>query len=121
MESVLLELVERGLIESDEEEIYLSPKGQELFKGLTEGDLPRLASVESWTEGVWFDLISRNIMTPARFRQLPNLLAISHQPSARQIPERLARDAFEQNFHAYARRVRRHPSSDKSRQRKKSV
>src|SRR3546814_10651345 len=39
----------------------------DLFKGLTEGDLPRLASVESWTEGVWFDLISRNIMTPARF------------------------------------------------------
>ncbi len=113
MESVLLELVERGLIESDEEEIYLSPKGQELFKGLTEGDLPRLASVESWTEGVWFDLISRNIMTPARFRQLPNLLAIRDQPSARQIPESFAREAFEQNFHDYARRVRRHPDADR--------
>src|SRR3546814_4168079 len=49
MESVLLELVERGLIESDEEEIYLSPKGQELFKGLTEGDLPRLARSEEHT------------------------------------------------------------------------
>src|SRR3546814_6040467 len=113
MESVLLELVERGLIESDEEEIYLSPKGQELFKGLTEGDLPRLASVESWTEGVWFDLISRNIMTPARFRQLPNLLAIRDQPSARQIPESFAREAFEQNFHDYALRVRRHPDADR--------
>src|SRR3546814_11106764 len=110
MESVLLELVERGLIESDEEEIYLSPKGQELFKGLTEGDLPRLASVESWTEGVWFDLISRNIMTPARFRQLPNLLAIRDQPSARQLPEHFAREALHQNSHHSAHLVRPPPA-----------
>ena len=76
IETVLLELTDRGLLESDDREISLSPKGQDLFKGLTEGELPRLAAVEPWTEGVWFDLVSRNIMSPARFRSLPNLLSI---------------------------------------------
>ena len=113
METVLLELVERGLIESDDEDLYLSPKGQDLFKGLTDGELPRLASVESWTEGVWFDLISRNIMTPERFRPVSNLLAIREQLGKRQIPEKFAREAFEQNFHDYARRVRHHPDADR--------
>lgn len=113
MESVLLELLERGLVESDEEDIYLSPKGLDLFKGLTDSELPRLAAVESWTEGVWFDLISRNMMTPARFRQLPNLLALRDPPDKRQIPESFAREAFEQNFHDYARRVRHHPDADR--------
>ena len=112
IETVLLELTERGLLESDDREISLSPKGQELFKGLTEGELPRLAAIEPWTEGVWFDLVSRNIMTPARFRSLPNLLSIPEQPNARQVPETYARTAFEQNFHDYARRVRRHPDAD---------
>ncbi len=112
IETVLLELTNRGLLESDDQEISLSPKGQDLFKGLSEGELPRLAAVEPWTEGVWFDLVSRNIMTPARFRSLPNLLSIPEQPNARQVPESFARAAFEQNFHEYARRVRRHPDAD---------
>lgn len=112
IETVLLELTDRGLLESDDREISLSPKGQDLFKGLTEGELPRLAAVEPWTEGVWFDLVSRNIMSPARFRSLPNLLSIPEQPNARQVPESFARTAFEQNFHDYARRVRRHPDAD---------
>lgn len=112
IETVLLELNERGLLESDDQEIFLSPRGQDLFKGLTEGELPRLALVESWTDGVWFDLVSRNIMTPARYRPLPNLLSIREQPNARQVPESYARAAFEQNFHDYARRVRRHPDAD---------
>lgn len=112
IETVLLELTDRGLLESDDREISLSPKGRDLFKGLTEGELPRLAAVEPWTEGVWFDLVSRNIMSPARFRALPNLLSIPEQPNARQVPESFARTAFEQNFHDYARRVRRHPDAD---------
>jgi len=112
IETVLLELTERGLLESDDREISLSPQGQDLFKGLIEGELPRLAAIEPWTEGVWFDLVSRNIMTPARFRSLSNLLSILEQPNARQVPETYARAAFEQNFHDYARRVRRHPDAD---------
>lgn len=113
METVLIELTERGLLESDEREIFLSPKGQDLFKGLTEGELPRLAAVESWTEGVWFDLVSRNIMAPARYRPVQSLLAIHELPNARQVPETYARQAFEQNFHDYARRIRRHPDADR--------
>lgn len=113
METVLVELTERGLLESDERDIFLSPKGQDLFKGLTEGELPRLAALESWTEGVWFDLVSRNIMAPARFRPVQSLLAIHELPNARQLPEAYARQAFEQNFHDYARRVRRHPDADR--------
>jgi hypothetical protein len=113
METVLLQLTDRGLIESDEREFYLSAKSYDLFKGLTEGELPRLAAVEEWTEGVWFELISRNTMTPARFRPQPNLLPIREQSQARQIPEAYAREAFEQNFHDYSRRVRRHPDADR--------
>lgn len=113
METVVVDLTERGLLESDEREVFLSPKGQDLFKGLTEGELPRLAAVESWTEGVWFDLVSRNIMAPARFRPVQSLLAIHELPSARQVPEAYARQAFEQNFHDYARRIRRHPDADR--------
>src|SRR3546814_1711514 len=52
-------------------------------------------------------------MPPARFRVPPNLLASRDQPNARQIPESFAREAFEQNFHDYARRVRRHPDADR--------
>lgn len=111
-EAVLVELIGRGLVESDASEIYLSPKGQSLFKGVSEGELPRLAIIESWTEGVWFDLVSRNIMTPERFRSLPHLVPLREQPGARQIPEAYARGAFERNFYDYALRVRRHPDAD---------
>ena len=113
METVLLELVDRGLIESDAQEFFLSPKGHELFKGLTDGDLPRLAAVEGWTEFVWFDLISRNMLSPARYRPLKSLIALPEQARARELPEAYAREAFEQNFHDYARRIRRHPDADR--------
>lgn len=113
METVVVELTERGLLESDEREVFLSPKGQDLFKGLTEGELPRLAAVESWTEGVWFDLVSRNIIAPTRFRPVQSLLPLHELPNARQVPEAYARQAFEQNFHDYARRIRRHPDADR--------
>src|SRR3546814_9566132 len=56
---------------------------------------------------------SSDVCSSDLFRQLPNLLAIRDQPSARQIPESFAREAFEQNFHDYARRVRRHPDADR--------
>ncbi|MBB2199011.1 hypothetical protein HLH44_16385 [Gluconacetobacter sp. 1c LMG 22058] len=113
METVLLELVERGLIESDEQEFCLSPKGHELFKGLSDGDLPRLAAVEGWTEFVWFDLISRNMISPTRYRPFKSLIALPEQARARDLPEAYAREAFEQNFHDYARRIRRHPDADR--------
>jgi hypothetical protein len=113
METVLLELVDRGFLESDEQEFRLSPKGHDLFKGLANGDLPRLAAVEGWTEFVWFDLVSKNMISPSRYRPLKSLIAIPEQARARDLPEAYAREAFEQNFHDYTRRIRRHPDADR--------
>jgi hypothetical protein len=111
-EIVLLDLQAHGLIALVDDFVSLTPMTSTLFRQVDEGDPPRLASVEPWSDFVWFDLVSRNMAPATRYRALPNLPLLKERPEARALPEKFARDAFQANFGDYARRIRRHPDAD---------
>lgn len=111
IETVLLDLVSRGLVvvEGDNASLHLS--ADELFRGSSDEN-PRIMELEPWIERIWFDLVSRNIMTPQRTRSAPNLIEVRPDPLSRDLPEDFARSAFEQNFAEYLRDVRKIPNPD---------
>lgn len=111
-EIVTADLVGRGLIEVDGDTATLHPSAIELFQAAEDG-LPRITEIEPWVEHVWFDLVSRNIMTPDRTRTSKNLAEIRPDSMAREMPAAFAQSAFESNFTEYLRNVRRIPDPER--------
>lgn len=105
-ETVILDLLGRGLIEVRDDMVELHPAGKEAFQGSKDG-LPRLMQIDTWVERLWFDLVSQNMMKPERTRPLPNLVDVVPLNLERDILPDFARRAFEANFADYVRTVRK--------------
>lgn len=112
IQTVLIDLERRAFVEVDGENVRLAPSGRELFRAIPEGGVPRIVEVSPLIDQVWFDLVSRNMVQRSRNRSVDYLVRLQEVPSARELPEAFARDAFEANFRDYARRVRRLPDAD---------
>ncbi len=112
IETVLLDLERRAYVEVDRDDILLAPAGRDLFRAAPDGGVPRLVEVAPLIDHIWFDLVSRNMVPRSRARSVDYLVRLREQPSARDLPERFAREAFEANFRDYARRVKRLPDAD---------
>lgn len=100
------DLQARGLVEVSVDHVDLAPRAQELFRTSSDG-LPRMIEVETWIDRLWFDLVSRNMVTPERARPLDFLVTLKPRNDAKSIGAAFARSAFEQNFTDFLRRVRR--------------
>lgn len=103
----------RGLITVEDEAIALHASASEHFRGASEDGVPRIMEIDTWFERIWFDLVSRNMMTPERTRPSRNLIEIRPDDGARELPTAFARRAFEDNFAEYLRKVRRINNPDR--------
>lgn len=112
METVLVDLGRRALVEFDGDDVVLAPAGRDLFRAVPEGGVPQLVEVAPLLGDVWFDLVSRNMVPRSRARQFSYLVPLREHAGARDLPESFAREAFETNFRDYARRIRRFPDAD---------
>jgi hypothetical protein len=112
IETVLLDMGRRKYVEFDGDDVLLAPAGRDLFRATGDGGVPQVVEVAPMIENVWFDLVSRNMVAKSRSANADYLVRLVEQPSAREFPEAFARQAFEENFRDYARRIRRLPDPD---------
>ena len=112
IETVLVDMARRNYVEFDGDEVLLAPAGRELFRSTGEGGVPQVVEVAPLIDTVWFDLVSRNMVPRSRLANMDYLVRLTEQTSAREFPEAFARQAFEENFRDYSRRVRRFPDPD---------
>jgi hypothetical protein len=105
-ETVMADLTARGMIEIEGDFASLHSSTKEMFRGTGDG-VPRMIEVDTWVDRVWFDLVSRNMMSPERQRPLPNLINIRADSDAREMPTSFVRLAFQDNFVEYLKRVRK--------------
>lgn len=112
IETVLVDMGRRALIELDGDDVALAPAGRDLFRAGPDSGVPHIVEVAPIIGDVWFDLVSRNMVPRSRSRNVGYLVGLQEQPSARDLPESFARQAFEENFRDYARRIRRFPDPD---------
>src|SRR5262249_51379333 len=96
-EIVVGDLVGRGLVVVEGDDVSLHPSAHDHFRGSVDG-APHIVEVDSWVDRLWFDLVSRNMMVPERTRPLSNLININSNQMARELPAAFARKAFEENF-----------------------
>jgi hypothetical protein len=104
--TVVADLQNRGLLNVSNEDVELARSAHEHFRVGQQG-VPQVVEVETWVDRLWFDLVSRNMMAPERKSPLPNLLELRPANAAKELPSYFARDAFEQNFSEFLRKVRR--------------
>lgn len=95
-ETVVADLLSRGLIVVDGDTALLHPSAHEHFRGSVEKGA-RILTVEPWVDRLWFDLVSRNIMRPDRTRPIRNGIDIRPVGLARDLPFTFAQKAFEEN------------------------
>ncbi|MBY3201770.1 hypothetical protein [Rhizobium laguerreae] len=112
MQTVLVDMGRRSLVELIDDDLRLAPAGRELFRSVSRDGVPHIVEVAPLLESVWFDLVSRNMVPRSRARPTDYLVKVAEQPSAREMPEAFAMAAFEENFRDYARRIRRFPDPD---------
>lgn len=113
LETVLIDMRRRGYVEFEGDNVLLSPAGRELFRSVGYTGVPQIVEVTPLVEAVWFDLVSRNMVRRSRTTNADYLVRLAEQENAREFPEAFARQAFEENFRDYAKRVRRFPEPDK--------
>src|SRR5208282_3863903 len=101
-----------GFTEAEIETVLLDLERRAYVEAAPDGGVPRLVEVAPLIDHIWFDLVSRNMVPRSRARSVDYLVRLREQPSARDLPERFAREAFEANFRDYARRVKRLPDAD---------
>lgn len=112
METVLVDMSRRNFIEFDGDEVVLAPAGRDLFKSSGVEGAPHIVEVAPLVSDVWFDLVSRTMVSRSRSRPADFMVKLTELPGARDLPEAFARRAFEDNFRDYARRIRRIPDPD---------
>lgn len=112
METVLVDIARRGHIAFEGEDVVLSTAGRDLFKFSGADDAPRVVEVAPLIADVWFDLVGRSMVPRSPARPGDYLVKLKEIPGARELPESFAREAFEQNFRDYVRRIRRLPDAD---------
>ena len=97
IEAVVADLTKAGLVTLEGDTARLHPFTKELFRGSDDGS-PRVVDVDSWVVRVWFDLVSKNMVSPDRVRSARNLIDIRPSNMARDLPKLYAQKAFEDNF-----------------------
>lgn len=112
IQTVLVDMGRRKYVEFAGDDVMLAPAGRELFRSVGEGGVPHVVEVTPIIETVWFDLVSRNMVPRSRTPNTDYLIRLAEQASARDFPEAFARQAFEENFRDYAKRIRRFPDPD---------
>ena len=110
--TVLADLKRRGLVDIVGEDVELTASAHELFLPGRDGP-PQMVEVETWVDRIWFDLVSRNMMTPERTRPLDHLIDLKPLATSKEIPARFAREAFEQNFTDFLKGIRRINNPDR--------
>lgn len=113
LEATLSDLVARGLVIAGDDHLELHPSADPMFQVATGGGAPQMTAIEEWVEGVWFDLVSRNMMRPERSRSMAHLLSVEAEKIARDMPAAYAKKAFEENFVDYTRNIRRVRNPDR--------
>jgi hypothetical protein len=112
MQTVLVDMGRRNLVEIVDDDIQLAPAGRDLFRSTQPAAIPHIVETFPIIENVWFDLVSRNMVPRTRARSSDYLVKVSEIPGARDLPENFARLAFEENFRDYAKRIRRYSDPD---------
>ncbi|UZE50984.1 hypothetical protein ONR75_10380 [Rhodopseudomonas sp. P2A-2r] len=112
METVLVDMGRRRLIEFDGDDVALAAAGRDLFRNAGDSRVPHVVEVAPLVGDVWFDLVSRSMVPSSRSRNVDYLVKLAEMQSVRELPEAFAREAFEENFRDYARHVRRFPDPD---------
>jgi hypothetical protein len=110
--AALSDLQGRGLVELNDNDVELSPAAHELFL-VGRGGAPEMLQVETWAHRIWFDLISKNMMTPERKRPLENLIDLKPPALGKELLSGFARTAFEGNFQEFLRKIARVNNPDK--------
>jgi hypothetical protein len=104
--TVVADLQSRGLLIVSHDQVELTLAAHKLFR-FDQPGVPQIVEVQTWVDRIWFDLVSRNMMTPERKSPQPNLLDVKSASAVKELPASFARDAFEQNFSGFLRVVRR--------------
>lgn len=113
LEATLSDLVARGLVIVGDNYLELHPNTDPMFQVATVDGAPQMTAIEEWVEGVWFDLVSRNMMRPERSRSTAHLLSVKVDKIALDMPAAYASKAFEENFVDYVRNIRRVRNPDR--------
>lgn len=112
MQTVLVDMSQRGHVEFEGDDVMLAPAGRDLFKSSGGESAPQVVEVAPLIADVWFDLVSRSIVPRSTARSAEYLVKMTENPTARELPEDFAKKAFEENFRDYVRRIRRLPDAD---------
>jgi hypothetical protein len=93
------DLQSRGLIAVDGDQLSLHPSAQEMFRTSSETE-PTITVAEPLHADVWFDLVTKHMVSGRGLRHVPHLISI---PTKQTLDEKEARTAFHDNFRDYLR------------------
>lgn len=96
------DLQSRGLVSVDGEKLSLHPSAKEMFRTSSETE-PTITVAEPLHADVWFDLVTKHMVSGRGLRHVPHLISI---PTRQTLDEREARIAFSDNFRDYLRIAR---------------
>jgi hypothetical protein len=102
------DLQSRSLISVDGDNLTLHPSAKEMFRTSTE-DAPTITVAEPLTADVWFDLVTKHMVSGRGLRNVQHLIQL---PSRQQLDEAEARTAFHDNFRDYLRIARNDQQAD---------
>lgn len=102
------DLQSRGLVSVDGDNLSLHPSAREMFRTSAE-DAPTITLAEPLNADVWFDLVTKHMVSGRGLRNVQYLVQI---PARQQMDESEARRAFHDNFRDYLRIARNDQKAD---------
>jgi len=96
------DLQSRGLVSVDGDNLSLHPSAKEMFRTSDES-APTITVAEPLHADVWFDLVTKHMVSGRGLRHVPHLISI---PTKQTLNESEARTAFHDNFRDYLRIAR---------------
>ena len=108
---VLADLRARSLVVLDEDRVSLHPSALEMFRTSANG-IPQIVEVEGWVNRLWFDLITKTMVSSPNLRQARTHIELNRPAGEEGIEAEFAKDAFQANFRDYLRDVRKINSPD---------
>jgi len=103
---VLADLRARSLVVIDEDRVSLHASALEMFRTSPHG-FPQIVEVEGWVNRLWFDLITKTMVSSPNLRQARSHIELKRQPGEEDIEAGFAKEAFQANFRDYLRDVRK--------------
>jgi len=102
------DLESRGLVTVEGENLRLHASAEELFR-TSDGSVPTITVAEPMHADVWFDLITKHMVSGRGFRNVQHLVPL---PARQTLDEGEARAAFHANFRDYLRIARNDKNAD---------